>query len=550
MSLQPTPILPVPKETARVARAAFPKGNRYLEMRDVLGTIYTDELFADLYPQRGQPAEAPWRLALVTVFQFQEGLSDRQAAEAVRGRIDWKYALSLELTDAGFDASVLSEFRSRLVAHGASERLLEVLVEQFRERGLITGRGKQRTDSTHVLGAVRLLNRLELVSETLRAALEDIATVAPEWLQSWVPPQWLERYGRRIEEGRLPKGEAARQQYAEQVGADGARLLARVQEADVPAVVREVATVKELGIVWQQQYEQQEGTVRLRNKDDLPPNAERHDSPYDPEVRYSTKRDLHWIGYKVHLTETCEDEQVHVLTHVETTYAPVADVAMLPAIDEALCATGIPPGEHYVDAGYMEVEVLLAEQQTKGIHLVGPVRPDPGWQAQQHTGYDTSQFVFDWQAKQATCPQGHTSVTWTERTEQRSGRPIVAVQFATKTCRECPVRAQCTHAEQMPRQVTVRPQAEHEALQQARQYQQTQAFRQDYAHRAGVEGTISQGVRAFGLRQARYLGLAKTHLQELGTATAINLCRWSAWHRQKPRAKTRTSHLAALAHVA
>jgi len=267
-------------------------------------------------------------------------------------------------------------------------------------------------------------------------------------------------------------------------------------------------------------------------------------------VRYSTKRDLHWIGYKVHLTETCEDEQVHVITHVETTYAPVADVAVLPAIDEALCARGIPPGEHYVDAGYMDVELLLAEQQTKGIHLVGPVRPDPGWQAQQHTGYDTSQFVFDWQAKQATCPQGHSSITWTERTEQRSGRAIVAVQFATATCRECPVRAQCTHAEKMPRQVTVRPQAEHEALQQARHSQQTEEFRQDYARRAGVEGTISQGVRAFGLRQARYLGLAKTHLQEVGTAGAINLCRWSAWHRHKPRAKTRTSRLAALARVA
>ena len=540
MSLHPSTIPPVPAETARVARAAFPKGNGYREMRDVFGTIYTDELFADLYPSHGQPAQAPWRLALVTVFQFQEGLSDRQAAEAVRGRIDWKYALSLELTDAGFDASILSEFRSRLVAHGASERLLGELLEQFKARGLLTARGKQRTDSTHVLGAVRLLNRLELVAETLRAALEDMATVAPAWMQRWVPPQWIERYGRRIEEGRLPKGEAARHAYAEQVGADGASLLARVQQADVPEVVRELASVQEVGIVWQQHYVQQEGRVRLRNKDDVPPNAERHDSPYDPEVRYSTKRDLHWIGYKVHVTETCEDEQPHVITHVQTTYAPVADVAMLPTIDEALCVSGVSPAKHYVDAGYMEVNLLLAEQQTTGIALVGPGRPDPGWQAQEHTGYDTSQFVFDWQAKQAT---------WTERTEKRSGRPIVAVQFATATCRQCLVRAQCTHAKKMPRQVTVRPQVEHEALQQARQCQQTQAFRQDYARRAGVEGTISQGVRAFGLRQARYLGLAKTHLQELGTATALNLTRWSAWHRHTPRAKTRTSHLAALAHV-
>ncbi len=550
MSLHPTPICPVPEETARVARAAFPKGNRYLEMRDVLGTIYTDELFADVYPQRGQPAEAPWRLALVTVFQFLEGLSDRQAAEGVRGRIDWKYALSLELTDAGFDASVLSEFRSRLVAHGASERLLEVLVEQFRERGLIKVRGKQRTDSTHVLGAVRLLNRLELVTETLRAALEELATVAPEWLKSWMPPLWSERYGRRIEEGRLPKGENARQQYAGQVGADGARLLARVQEADAPAAVRELASVQELGIVWQQQYEQYEQSVRLRNKDDLPPNAERHDSPYDPEVRYSTKRDLHWIGYKVHLTETCEPEQVEVITHVETTYAPAADVERLPAIHEALCATGVPPGEHYVDTGYMDVELLLAERQTKGIRLVGPVRPDPGWQAQQHTGYDTSQFVFDWQAKQATCPQGQTSLTWTERTERRSGRAIIAVQFATATCRQCPVRAQCTHAATMPRQVTLRPQAEHEALQQARLFQQTEAFRQQYQRRAGIEGTISQAVRAFGLRQARYRGLAKMHLQAIGTAVALDLCRWVDWHTHKPRAKTRVSHVAALARIA
>lgn len=140
-------------------------------------------------------------------------------------------------------------------------------------------------------------------------------------------------------------------------------------------------------------------------------------------------------------------------------------------------------------------------------------------------------------------------MNWTERTQKRSGRPIITVQFATKACRECGVRSHCTRAKKMPRQVTVYRQAEHEALQQARQHQQTEAFQQDYAHRAGIEGTISQGVRAFGLRQARYVGLAKTHLQEVGTATAINVCRWSDWQRQKPRAKTRTSHLAALALV-
>ncbi len=135
MSLQPMPIAPVPEETVRIARAAFPKGNLYLTIRDEVGTIYTDETFADLFPAVGQPAQAPWRLALVTVFQFLEGLSDRQAAEAVRSRIDWKYGLGLELSDAGFDASLLCEFRARLLAHEASERLLDVLLEQCKARG-------------------------------------------------------------------------------------------------------------------------------------------------------------------------------------------------------------------------------------------------------------------------------------------------------------------------------------------------------------------------------------------------------------------------------
>src|ERR687894_255351 len=151
MSLKPTPIGPVPELTAYVAHAAFPKGNPYLRLRDELGAIIRDDDFADLFPRRGQPALAPWRLALVTVLQFREGLSDRRAADAVRSRIDWKYLLGLELTDPGFDASVLSEFRSRLLAGEAEERLLERLLARCRVLGLLKSRGRQRTDATHVL---------------------------------------------------------------------------------------------------------------------------------------------------------------------------------------------------------------------------------------------------------------------------------------------------------------------------------------------------------------------------------------------------------------
>ena len=165
MSLQPTPGPPVPEATARLARTAFPKGTPFVKMRDALGAFYDDEIFASLYPQCGQPAEAPWRLALVSVMPFTEGLSDRQAAGAVRSRIDWKYALSLERDDPGFDFSVLSEFRTRLVEGGLERRLLDAMLAQFQEGGLLKARGKQRTDSTHVLSTARKLNRLETLAE-------------------------------------------------------------------------------------------------------------------------------------------------------------------------------------------------------------------------------------------------------------------------------------------------------------------------------------------------------------------------------------------------
>src|SRR5215211_5868549 len=226
MSLRPQPPLPsVPDDTARIARAAFRRGNPYLLLRARLGAVFADAGFADLYPALGQPAYAPWRLALVTLLQFREGLSDRQAAEAVRGRIDWKYLLALELADAGFDHSLLCEFRGRLLEHGAGERLLGRILDAAREGGLLQARGRQRTDSTHVLAAVRDLNRVELLAETLRAALNAIAITAPDWLQALASPDWYERYGRRIEDMRLPDTGPKRDAYVAHVVFDGYRLL-------------------------------------------------------------------------------------------------------------------------------------------------------------------------------------------------------------------------------------------------------------------------------------------------------------------------------------
>src|SRR5215218_9385840 len=218
MSLRPEPALAVPEETARVARAAFPTASACMVLRDALGAVYEDAAFAPLFAARGRPAEAPWRLALVTVLQFAEGLSDRQAAEAVRARIDWKYALGLDLTDPGFDFSLLSEFRARLIAGSAEHLLLDKLLVACAARGLLKARGRQRTGSTHVLGALRVLSRLECVAETLRVALEALVVEAPGWAQTHVSATWRERYGRRIEEYRLPKGQAERQAFVTAVG--------------------------------------------------------------------------------------------------------------------------------------------------------------------------------------------------------------------------------------------------------------------------------------------------------------------------------------------
>ena len=218
MSLPSQPLPSVPEDTAHIARAAFWRGNPYVLLCDKLGAVFANADFADLYPKLGQPAYAPWRLALVTLMQFREGLSDRQAADAVRGRIDWKYLLALDLADAGFDFSVLCEFGGRLLQQGATERLLARLLVAAREGGLLKARGRQRTDGTHVLAAVRTLNRLELVGETLRAALNAIAVAAPDWLRGITLPDWHERYHRRVEDMRLPDTPLKREAYAVQVG--------------------------------------------------------------------------------------------------------------------------------------------------------------------------------------------------------------------------------------------------------------------------------------------------------------------------------------------
>jgi len=293
MSLKPRAIGPLPAATAQVARAAFPRGNVYLRLREELGTVFSADDFADLYPDQGQPGLPPWRLALVTVPQFRENLSDRQAAEAVRARIDWKYLLGVELTDAGFDYSVLSEVRTRLSQRKASERLLDKLLVQCQSQGLLRAGGRQRTDATHVVAAVRVLNRLELAAETLRLALNAVAAVAPEWLKRQAPEAWYQRYGRRIEYSRRPSTEGERQRKGQTIGEDGLRLLAWLDAPETPASLRELGEVQTRRHVWPRHYrreaqgedEEAAGQGRLATKEEVAPNTTPIETPYDVEAR-------------------------------------------------------------------------------------------------------------------------------------------------------------------------------------------------------------------------------------------------------------------------
>lgn len=545
MSLHPEDPTSPPEETRRVARAAFPKGTLCLDIADALGPIYQDSQFAGLFPPLGQPAAAPAMLALATVLQYLEALSDRQAADAVRGRIDWKYALRLPLTDPGFDHTVLSEFRSRLIEGKAEQRMLDILLERLRDLGLVKPRGRQRTDSTHVLAAVRGLNRLERVGETLRAALNEVAVMAPAWLQALAPAEWYERYARRVENYRLPKTEAARQDLAAAIGADGGTLLRAIDQATSQPWLAEIPAVQALRRVWAEQYVERDGQVRWREVKDMPAPATMISSPYDTDARYSTKRESTWVGYKVHLTETCDVDAPHVIVNVETTAATTPDDNMLAVIHKSLESRDLLPAEHLVDKGYTDSRVLVDSRNDYGITITGPVADDPSWQARSDDGFDKSQFVVDWDRQVVTCPAGKRSISWLPSTYPQSGM-VFEARFARRDCTPCPLRSRCTRSKREPRIIGLQAREQYEALQDARKQQATAEFRESYAARAGVEATHGQAVRRCGLRRCRYIGLAKTHLQHLISAAAINLMRIANWVNGIPTAQTRCSWFTAL----
>jgi transposase len=555
MSLRPRPWPEVPALTAQVARAAFgPAGSLAIRLRDELGAWYEDADFTGAYPVRGRPGISPAQLAVVTVLQFAENLTDRQAADAVRGKIDWKYCLGLELADDGFEFTVLSGFRDRLLAGGAERVVFDRLLARIRELGLVSAGGRQRTDSTHVLGRIRDLNRLELAGETVRAALEALAAAAPGWLAAVIDASWQQVYGQRIDGIRLPEGAAAREELALQYGRDGYYLLEQATGPSAPGWLRDLPAVQALRLVWVQQYYRDDGgkvTRREAGEHGLPPGRARILSPYDLDARYSEKRGKGWIGYKVFLSEslagpdgddpgTGRPQLPQVITNVETARAAVSDAEMTAPVHERLQASGLAPGEHVVDSGFMSGDELVAAR-LRGITLVGPLLADQSPQARSG-GHTLAQFTVDFDRRQATCPQGTASTKWVPY-RRGDGTRFINVRFPAAACRCCPDLARCTTAVRAGRQLTLRPREVHEAVMAARAAQDTKAFRERYRARAGVEGTMAQATHVTGIRRARYTSLPKIRLEHLAAAAAINCIRVDAWFTGKPIDRTRTTHL-------
>jgi transposase len=499
----------IPPDTFQLGQKLLDEHNPYRLIGDRLGDLISDDDYADLYASIGGPAISPALLALVTVFQMVEKLPDRQAAEAVKMRIDWKYALHLELDDAGFSFTNLSHFRQRLIEHQAQYRVFDRLLALLVALGYVRRRGRQRTDSTYVLGLVAQLSRLELVWETLRVALRAVEKMDAAWIESNLPEVFMQRYGVKRSDYNLTKRQAA--QELSQAGADGFWLLAQLERA--PQAMRELRAVETLKTVWQQQFEQDErGHYQGPRK-----KVDAHgliQSPHDPEVRYRKKRGKPWKGFSAQVSETAEDKgEANFITDAGLTDAQRDDSTSLPAIQERLEGRGLLPSQQIVDQNYISGP-RLAESEEKGVELVGPVVPQPG-----PPGFKLDDFQVDLEQGQATCPAGKRSVSMQVREEAgRSRRYMFAFG---QQCLKCPSYGVCTQAKQGR---TIQYDEYHPYIQQRRTEMETETFRQAMQRRPPIEGTLSQLVRQ-GIRRARYRGLRRVDLQLIFTAVGANLKR-------------------------
>lgn len=506
----------IPDDTAQVGREILAEDDPYRLVGNGVNDFLSMKDFTELYSKLGRGAICPIILSLVIVFQFLENIPDRVAARWVVTRMDWKYALHLPLTWLGFHYSDLSNFRKRLLEHKAEGLIFEKVLEWVRSLGFVKKYGKQRSDSTHILGCVERLSRLELVWETMRLALRAIKAAAPKWYEEVIPAAFHDAYVKRQSDWRLSQEEVKTEMH--KVGGDGFWLLDHLKDSIPPSLVA-LSELETLRTVWQQQFERQTETktVTVRPPSGRGKGKDLIVSPHDPTVRWSEKRGKGWIGYRLEVTETAEDDVAdRFITDIDAVAATVHDSETVDDIQGRLISRDLKPVEHYVDQGYTS-GANLAHSTGRKIELMGPVSVDSSGKPE---GYRQSDFELDFETQQATCPQGKTSAVWYER-PQPDGHVGAEIQFREQ-CTGCPVRAQCAPGKSGR---TLRVNPYHEELSQRRAEQETAAFKEKMKRRPAVEGTISELTRAHGARRARYRGQDKVRLQMLFTGAAANLKR-------------------------
>jgi transposase len=547
----------MPEQPTRVAHAAFPKGQPSLPRRDPLGTMFQDDDVAARWPTGGSPGLPPWRLAWVTLLPCRANLADRHAAEAVRARRDGQALRGLECSDPGCDLSVLSAWRDRCLAGGADDLFLATLRERGRARGWLQTRGQPRTDATQVRAAMRVLTRLERVAATRRAALQAVATIAPTWLQGAAPLAWEERSGKRLEATRLPRAPAQREASVQTVGEEGEAVLDALDASAAPEGLRTLPRLDPLRRGWHHHDARltdpttsaghpAASRVRCKTTQAWPRAAEALPSPSDPDARYRHKRETSWVGSMGQGSATWEPTAPHLRTQGHTTTAAVHAARWTADSPQALGDQDLAPGEPWGAAASSDADLLVRRQADHGLTRRGPARPHPPGHAQVAGASTVTDFPGDGEHPPGEGPQGQAAARWPERLDH-PGIACMQGRFAQHDCGACPARPFGTQATQAARSLTLQPQAPWEARHATRAWDAREEGQQRAQRRAGLEGTLSQGVRRCGRRGARSRGLAKTHVPHVAPAAAIPSDRLVAGLDERPRAQTRLARFAARA---
>lgn len=473
----------------------------------------------------GRPGVEPVLLLGVSVLQFLERVPDRQAAELMKYHLGWKHALAQELDGEVFDPTVLVRFRERLVEQRQGQVAFETVLEGLREAGLVRDKGKQRLDSTHVLGQVARMSTLECVRQTLRLALEELAETLQQGRQR--PGFWNRLWERYVDSQLDYKASAETlKQKVMQTGQDVLELRRWLQAQ--PEALRQGEQVQLLERVWSERFAvAASGSVVAKTEIGATPVQ----NPHDPEAQWCTKKTgdatKEWVGYKVQVAETVPAEPLQkgqptpaFIMGIVTQPATGSDEAGLGQILKQQAGAGLgQPCELYVDGAYVSGQ-LLAEAQAEGRQLMGPAHPSA------RTGksdFKSDAFQIQVEQRSALCPGGHASTQCSRLEETKTGKVSFRFEWST-SCHGCSLRARCVPAGQKHRTLVVGQY--HTPLQGRRQEMKTAEFQQQMKQRNAIEGTHSELARAHGLRRARYRGLKKVTLQNYLIGAACNVKRW------------------------